>query len=124
MGIFRDSLRAFVDGDAQLALQLKPRDRHLDGLNARLSDKLADRMVADPEQVPTYLNIIFIARFLERIGDHATNIAEDAFWQEQAEDIRHTLAPLRRSNAKAASFRLFAAHDAEKLFSRLLSLSI
>ena len=90
LGIFRDSLRAFVDGDSQLALQLKPRDRYLDGLNARLSDKLAGRMVADPEQVPAYLNIIFIARFLERIGDHATNIAEDAFWQEQAEDIRHT----------------------------------
>ena len=90
VGIFRDSLCAFVDGDSQLALQLKPRDRYLDGLNRRLGDKLANRMVADPEQVPTYLNIIFIARYLERIGDHATNIAEDAFWQEQAEDIRHT----------------------------------
>jgi phosphate transport system protein len=90
LGIFRHSLRAFVDGDSQLALQLKPRDRYLDGLNRRLSDKLTNRMVADPEQVPTYLNIIFIARYLERIGDHATNIAEDAFWQEQAEDIRHT----------------------------------
>ena len=81
LGIFRDSLRAFVDGDSQLALQLKPRDRHLDGLNASLGDKLAGRMVADPKQVPTYLNIIFIARFLERIGDHATNIAEDVFWR-------------------------------------------
>jgi phosphate transport system protein len=90
LGIFRDSLRSFVDGDTQLALQLKPRDRYLDGLNAKLSDKLAGRMVADPTQVPAYLNIIFIGRFLERIGDHATNIAEDAFWQEQAEDIRHT----------------------------------
>jgi phosphate transport system protein len=47
-------------------------------------------MGTDPEQVPTYLNIIFIARAFERIGDHATNIAEDAFWREQAEDIRHT----------------------------------
>jgi len=95
LGIFRDSLRVFVDGDSQLALQLKPRDRHLDGLNARLSDKLAGRMVADPKQVPTYLNIIFIARFLERIGDHATSIAEDAFWQEQAEDIRHTFGAVK-----------------------------
>jgi phosphate transport system protein len=47
-------------------------------------------MSVNPEQVPSYLNIVFIARALERIGDHATNIAEDAFWQDQAEDIRHT----------------------------------
>jgi phosphate transport system protein len=90
MGIFRDSLRAFVDGDAELALQLKPRDRYLDTLNSGLNDKLAERMGIDPDQVPTYLNIIFIARAFERIGDHATNIGEDAFWREQAEDIRHT----------------------------------
>jgi len=90
IGIFRDSLRAFVDGDADLALQLKPRDRYLDTLNSGLNDKLAERMGTDPDQVPTYLNIVFIARALERIGDHATNIGEDAFWREQAEDIRHT----------------------------------
>jgi len=41
------------------------------------------------------LNIIFIARALERIGDHATNIGEDAFWQEQAEDIRHTFGAVQ-----------------------------
>ena len=85
-----------MDGDSQLALQLKPRDRYLDGLNRRLGDKLANRMVADPEQVATYLNIIFIARYVERIGDHATNIAEDAFWQEKAEDIRHAFGAVEQ----------------------------
>ena len=95
LGIFRDSLRAFIDGDVELALQLKPRDRHLDGLNLQLSDKLTERMVLDPGQVPSYLDIIFIARALERIGDHATNIAEDAFWQAQAEDIRHTFGAVK-----------------------------
>jgi phosphate transport system protein len=90
LGIFRDSLRAFIDSDPQLALELKPRDRQLDLLNAELNDRLTERMSVNPEQVPSYLNIIFIARALERIGDHATNIAEDAFWQDQAEDIRHT----------------------------------
>src|ERR1700736_3582836 len=44
MGIFRDSLRAFVDGGAKLALELKPRDRYLDTLNSGLNDKLAERM--------------------------------------------------------------------------------
>jgi len=95
LGIFRDSLRAFIDSDVELALQLKPRDRHLDGLNLQLSDKLTERMVLDPGQVPSYLDIIFIARALERIGDHATNIAEDAFWQAQAEDIRHTFGAVK-----------------------------
>ena len=98
LAIFRDSLRAFVDGDSNLALQLKPRDRYLDMLNADLNDKLMGRMTADPEQVPTYLNIIFIARALERVGDHATNIAEDAFWQEVAEDIRHTFGAVKEES--------------------------
>src|ERR1700722_13840990 len=90
MGICRDTLRAFVDGDAELALELKLGGRDRDTLNSGLNDKLAERMGSDPDQVPTYLNIVFIARALERIGDHATNIGEDAFWREQAEDIRHT----------------------------------
>lgn len=93
VGLFRDSLRAFVDGDVALALQLKPRDRHLDALNADLNERLTERMAADPERVRIFMHIIFIARALERIGDHAINIAEDAFWVEQAEDIRHTYAP-------------------------------
>jgi phosphate transport system protein len=87
ISILRDSLRAFVDGDTELALKLKPRDRTVD---SAINDKLADRMVVDPDRVPIYLNLVFIARALERVGDHATNIGEDAFWQEQAEDIRHT----------------------------------
>jgi phosphate transport system protein len=90
INILRDSLRAFVDGDTELAISLKPRDRTVDILNTEVNDKLAERMASDPERVPVYLNLIFIARALERVGDHATNIAEDAFWQEQAEDIRHT----------------------------------
>ena len=90
ISILRDSLRAFVDGDTDLALELKPRDRHVDALNGEVSDKLAERMAAEPDRVALYLNLIFVARALERVGDHATNIAEDAFWQERAEDIRHT----------------------------------
>jgi phosphate transport system protein len=98
ISIFRDSLRAFTDGDCELALQLKPRDRELDALNSALGDKMMERMAEDPEQVPAYLNIVFIARALERIGDHATNIAEDAFWQEHAEDIRHTFGAAKESD--------------------------
>ena len=98
VSIFRDSLRAFTDGDSELARQLKPRDRELDALNSALNDKMMERMAADPEQVPVYLNLVFIARALERIGDHATNIAEDAFWQAHAEDIRHTFGAVMEAD--------------------------
>ena len=50
----------------------------LDRLNGELNERLTERMGIDPEQVPSYLNIIFIARALERIGDQAANIAQRA----------------------------------------------
>jgi phosphate transport system protein len=50
---------------------------------------LTERMVQDPDQLRGYLNLIFISRCLERVGDHATNIAEDAVYAAAAEDIRH-----------------------------------
>jgi phosphate transport system protein len=90
LAIFRDSMHAFVDRDIDLALKMKPRDRELDKLNLEVSDKIMTRIVADPNQVKSYLNIILISRALERVGDHATNIAEDAVWTNHAEDIRHT----------------------------------
>ena len=48
------------------------------------------RATADPERLPSYLDLIFVSRAIERVGDHATSIAEDAFWRDQASDIRHT----------------------------------
>ncbi|MBV9275415.1 MAG: phosphate uptake regulator PhoU, partial [Verrucomicrobia bacterium] len=77
-------------GNNDLALTMKPRDRELDQLNAEVGDKMADRIMADASQVKSYIHIILIARALERLGDHATNIAEDAVWANEAEDIRHT----------------------------------
>jgi phosphate transport system protein len=88
--LFSDSLHAFVEGDVELARKLKPRDRHLDQLNAELNEALTMKMAAKPEAIPSYLGLVFVARSLERIGDLATNIAEDTIWVEQAEDIRHT----------------------------------
>ena len=82
-------LISIVDADADLALTIKPRDRQLDEMNRQLAAKMTERMAADSEQVRSYLDLIFIARNLERIGDHATNIAEDAIYAAQARDIRH-----------------------------------
>ena len=67
-------------------------DEKLDELNRLASRKLIDRMAQDPGQLRGYLNLIFIGRCLERVGDHATNIAEEAVYAAAAEDIRHQTA--------------------------------
>jgi phosphate transport system protein len=90
VAIFRDSTRAFADGDCELARTLKLKDRELDALTRELIEKLVAQATADSELVPIYVDLIFVVRALERIGDHATNIAEDSFWRDQATDIRHT----------------------------------
>ena len=89
LAIFRDSIRAFAERDCALAETLKARDKELDVLTTDIGEKLVARATADPENVPSYLDLIFVGRALERIGDHATNIAEDSFWRDQATDIRH-----------------------------------
>jgi phosphate transport system protein len=91
--IFRDSVRAFADGDYELARTLKLKDRELDALTDDVNERLVERGTLDSELVPSYVDLIFVARALERIGDHATNIAEDSFWRDQAADIRHTYGP-------------------------------
>ncbi len=97
MAMFKDSIDAFVREDIELGRSLKARDRLLDELNRNASRQLVERMAQDPEQLRGYLNLMFIARHLERVGDHATNIAEDAVYAAAAEDIRH------QPNAPAAA---------------------
>jgi phosphate transport system protein len=89
MAMFKDSVEAYIREDVELAKALKTRDKALDEMNANASRRLIERMAQDPEQLRGYLNLIFIARHLERVGDHATNIAEDAVYAAAAEDIRH-----------------------------------
>jgi len=89
MSMFKDSVEAYIREDVELAFALKPRDKVLDEMNANASRRLIERMAHDPEQLRGYLNLMFIARHLERVGDHATNIAEDAVYAAAAEDIRH-----------------------------------
>jgi hypothetical protein len=68
-------------------------DKRLDALMVDLSEKLIARTGADRELLPSYLDLTFFGRVLERVGDHGTNIAKDAFWRNQATDIRHTYRP-------------------------------
>ena len=89
LSMFKDSIDAFVREDVQLARGVIPRDKDLDKMNASANRLLTERMAQEPEQLRGYLNLIFISRCLERVGDHATNIAEDAVYAAAAEDIRH-----------------------------------
>ena len=89
MSMFKQSIDAFVREDVDLGCAVVNRDEKLDELNNAASRKLIERMAKDREQLRGYLNLVFIGRCLERVGDHATNIAEDAVYAAAAEDIRH-----------------------------------
>ena len=89
IAIFRDSIRAYADGDVALARSLRERDREIDQMNHDIADDLTVKMAERPDRIPDYLQLLFIARHLERVGDHAKNIGEDAVYTAEAEDIRH-----------------------------------
>jgi phosphate transport system protein len=89
MAMFKDAIDAYVREDVQLARDVVPRDQALDDMNSAAGRRLIERMAEDPSQLRGYLNLIFISRCLERVGDHATNMAEDAVYAAAAEDIRH-----------------------------------
>jgi phosphate transport system protein len=89
LSMFKESLDAYIREDVALGRAVVPRDEKLDELNRLASRRLVERMAQDPQQLRGYLNLMFIARHLERVGDHATNMAEDAVYAAAAEDIRH-----------------------------------
>jgi len=92
MAMFKDSIDAFAREDVDLGRAVVARDKDLDYMNKMANRKLTQRMAEDPKQLRGYLNLIFVSRCLERVGDHATNIAEDAVYAAAAEDIRHQTA--------------------------------
>src|SRR5438094_9576780 len=89
MAMFKDATDAFAREDVDLGRAVVVRDKDLDYMNKMANRKLTERMAQDPNQLRGYLNLIFVSRCLERVGDHATNIAEDAVYAAAAEDIRH-----------------------------------
>lgn len=85
----RDALDAFVRRDLNLARQVMDRDDSVDALKNQIFRELITYMIGDPKTIERSLNLILIARNLERLGDHATNIAEDVIFAITGEDIRH-----------------------------------
>lgn len=87
--MLKSSLDAFVHRETALAEQVISRDRRLDELHRETFDAVIGLMQAEPENIPTSVNFLSIARHLERIGDHSTNIAEMVVFMVRGKDIRH-----------------------------------
>jgi phosphate transport system protein len=87
--MLRDSITAFVDANHELAIDIIARDRSVDSINKQLHRELTSYMVEDPKTITRSLNLMTIAKAIERVADHATNIAEEVFYLYKGEDIRH-----------------------------------
>ena len=88
-----DSVKAFTTGDNDLARSVILADDEVDALKDQILRELLTYMMADPRATGRALALILISRHLERIGDHATNIAEDVIYITQGRDVRHPKTP-------------------------------
>ena len=89
--LLHDSIKAYANNDIELARTIKNRDKQLDTLNREFADTLTDLMPENAGHIRAFIELIFIARCLERIGDQAKNIAEDTIFAVTVKDVRHTL---------------------------------
>ena len=87
--MLRDALDAYVRRDTALAQAVLNEDDALDSLKTQIFRELLTYMLQDPSTIEGALDLILISRHLERIGDHATNIAEDVIFMVSARDVRH-----------------------------------
>ena len=88
----RQSLDAFVNRDTALATAVLASDDGVDGLYKQLFRELLTYMIEDPRTVTRALHLLLISRNLERIADHATNIAEDVIYYVEGRDVRHSVS--------------------------------
>jgi phosphate transport system protein len=88
--MLKDALDAFVNRDTARARAIVPRDKEVDMLNKQLHRELSSYMVERPSTISRCLNLMVISKSLERVADHATNIAEEVVYLYEARDIRHS----------------------------------
>ncbi len=91
LALLKDALDSFVKQDSKNARAVIPRDKEIDRFHKQLQRGLADYMTKNPETIARCLHWLVIAKSLERIADHATNIAEEVVYLCEAQDIRHTI---------------------------------
>jgi phosphate transport system protein len=94
--MLRDSLTAFVERQPEKARTVIPRDQLVDDLNRQLYRELSSFMVERPANISRCLSLMTVSKRLERVADHATNIAEEVVYLYEARDIRH--AGLKAAN--------------------------
>lgn len=85
----REAADAFLESDVDRALALFKRDRQIDQLNAEIFTRSIREMAAHPDQVDRVLGMTSISKYLERIGDHACNLAEQVIFLVEGQDVRH-----------------------------------
>jgi phosphate transport system protein len=91
LSMVKDALDAFVQRDSVAARAIIPRDKEVDALNKEVHQLLAQHMTDNPDTIGRCLHWIVAAKSLERIADHAKNIAEEVVYLCEAQDIRHTI---------------------------------
>ncbi|HWT64879.1 MAG TPA: phosphate signaling complex protein PhoU [Terracidiphilus sp.] len=98
----RKSLQAFIEADAETARQVLTMDDAVDAMNRASYKSLTKVMEEQSHLAPQALNALMISRALERVADHATNIAEDVIFWVQGDDVRHAKS-MAKQQAKAAA---------------------
>jgi phosphate transport system protein len=88
----KESLDAFVRGDDELAFKVCKDDQFVDDLNEQIQRELITFMMEEPETISRAIKINYISKCIERIADHATNIAEMVIFMVKGKDIRHTMS--------------------------------
>ena len=88
--MLKSALDSFVNQDPVAARALIPRDKEVDSLNKQIYRTLAQHMIESPDTIGRCLNLMVVSKSLERIADHATNVAEEVVYLCEAQDIRHT----------------------------------
>ena len=88
----KEALDAFVRGDEALAIKVCEDDQFVDDLNEQIQRELLTFMMGDPSTISRAIKINHVSKCLERIADHATNVAEMVIFMVKGKDIRHTIA--------------------------------
>src|SRR5579863_4752956 len=94
-GMVRDSLNAVVRGDIEIARAVLVRDDQVDNLRDQIFRELLSYMMGDSSVIFQAFELILVAKNLERVADHATNIAEDVIYMVEGHDVRHAAADRR-----------------------------
>jgi phosphate transport system protein len=89
LGLLKTAIDSFVHRDPVAARALIPQDKEIDALNKQINRQLTEHMMSDRDSIPRCLHLMIVSRSLERIADHAKNVAEEVVYLCEAQDIRH-----------------------------------